>query len=164
MQMCIFHWYETLPLPSPTPAPRSFIPPWNAAFTGHAGSGWAGGGGRCWAASGRVPVIDSTESEWGGGEGKKINWAGRSLFLARRKTDRRCDRWGLKHHLSPLVWVNFYFLQKERTLLRVLRCFRSTCNVLSHTFRLRERRDRHYCTTAVARHCAMNENCFWRWT
>lgn len=47
-----------------------------------------------------VPAIQSTER---GGWRKKTNWVGRSLFLARRKTKRRRNRWGFKHHLSPLV-------------------------------------------------------------
>lgn len=36
-----------------------------------------------------VPAIQSTER---GGWRKKTNWVGRSLFLARRKTKRRCNR------------------------------------------------------------------------
>lgn len=49
-----------------------------------------------------VSAIQSAERE-GGGWRKKTNWVGRSLFLARRKTERLCSRRHFKHQLPPLV-------------------------------------------------------------
>lgn len=66
--------------------------------TEHAGS--EGRGGRCRAAEAGVGDTISGETQRdreGGGEGKKTNRVGRSLFLARRRNKRRCDRRESKH-------------------------------------------------------------------
>lgn len=145
-----------LDLPSPRPQCRllSFLPAVPR-------SSWMGlqqeEGGALLSRAGRVPVIQSTER---GGWRKKTDWVGRSLFLARRKTERRSNRRDSKTSTfaTRVSSAHVLLLCKESFVAafkRDKRAFR--VDFLA----LRERRwDRHYSSAAVARQWAMNEIVF----
>lgn len=115
-----------LALPSPTLAPRSFIPHCNTALTGHAGCAWDGRRVRYWVV--QAGPCDTIYRERGVKE-KKNNWVGRSLFLARRKIKRRYKRWGIKHHLKCKSVIILLLCRESLTVflrrwktIRVLLC------------------------------------------